>query len=456
MRACIVGAGASGVAAARRLSEQGIAFEWFDRGDRVGGICASEREPHIDVSRERLGFADWPMPGSYPLFPRPQHVAAYLAGYVTRHGLARSLSLGTEVTSARRSEDGGWEVELDGGERRTYDALVVAVGRSGERRRFPALPGAADFAGQQLHADDCRDDRVLEGRDVVIAGGGAEAADLVTKSSYRARSTHYSIERPEYVIPLTVIGRPYDQFPGVDYLVGRGIGRGPASFELPWRLRHLALTAAHRVWFSNKLYGLPRPRYLLGAAPPVKAPQLMERLLHGRIQVRPGIDRLEGSRVRFSDGTLVEADTIVWCTGHRPALSFLPAEHVPLRDGRMDLYRGVFPTAVHDLAFVGLADPIAGSVLRIADAQARWVAECLGGRCALPGRDRIREHLEHRIRLSERRYVSSSRGAMQVEELPYVRELEREIRRGRRRSRRGETTVVSGSTVGEPMAIEAS
>ena len=35
---------------------------------------------------------------------------------------------------------------------------------------------------------------------------------------------HYSIERPEYVIPLTVIGRPYDQFPGVDYLVGRGIG----------------------------------------------------------------------------------------------------------------------------------------------------------------------------------------------------------------------------------------
>lgn len=192
----------------------------------------------------------------------------------------------------------------------------------------------------------------------------------------------------------------------------------------------------------------------MGAAPPVRAPQLMERLLHGRIQVRPAIERLEGSRVRFSDGTLVEADTIVWCTGHRPELSFLPAELVPLRDGRMDLYRSVFPNEVRNLAFVGLVEPLAGSILRISEAQARWVAACFAGRCALPPEARRREQVKRMIRLCERRYASSSRGGLQLEQFDYARRLEREMSRGRRRARRTGPVSAGREGVAEPTLIE--
>jgi dimethylaniline monooxygenase (N-oxide forming) len=181
----------------------------------------------------------------------------------------------------------------------------------------------------------------------------------------------------------------------------------------------------------------------------------MERLLHGRIQVRPAIERLEGRHVRFSDGTSAEADTIVWCTGHRPGFPFLPAALVPLKDGRMDLYRSVFPVAVTNLAFVGLVEPITGSLMQISEAQARWVAAYLGGRCALPPPERRRKQVERQMRLSERRRASSSRGGLQLEQFDYVWRLEREMRRGRRRARgagqaittrewRGELTPVGG------------
>jgi hypothetical protein len=289
---------------------------------------------------------------------------------------------------------------------------------------------------------------------MVIAGHGAAACDLAVQSSYRSRSTHLSVRRAEHVVPLTVLGRPYDQLPGVDYLLGKGIGRGRFSFQLPWGPRQLALTAVHRAWFSPKLYGLPRPRRVLGAGPPVVAPQLLERLLHGRIGVKPAIERLEGDRVRFSDGSSVEADTIVWCTGRDLAFPFLPPELTPVRDRRMDLFWSVFPNAVSGLAFVGLVEPTAGSIMQIAEAQAKWVAAYLGGRYALPREDRMRKQVERRMRLAKRRQASMGRGGMQLEQFDYVWRLEREMRRGRRRVRRSGPAVTHRGSIETLRAIE--
>src|ERR687889_696392 len=95
-RACVIGAGSSGIAAAKELQDAGIEFDVFEKSDRVGGnwvfgnkngMSASYRSLHINTSRERMAFDDFPMPKSYPDFPHHTHIAAYFNAYVDRFDL---------------------------------------------------------------------------------------------------------------------------------------------------------------------------------------------------------------------------------------------------------------------------------------------------------------------------------------------------------------------------------
>ena len=77
---CVIGAGSSGIAAAKALHERGIPFDCFEKSDRVGGnwvfgnkngMSSAYRSLHINTSRERMEYSDYPMPTDYPDFPAP-------------------------------------------------------------------------------------------------------------------------------------------------------------------------------------------------------------------------------------------------------------------------------------------------------------------------------------------------------------------------------------------------
>src|SRR4028118_819057 len=103
-RACIIGAGSSGIAAAKKLMDAGIPFDCFEKSDRVGGnwvfgnkngMSAAYRFLHINTSRERRAYSDYPMPKSYPDFPRHDQIAAYFDDYVDHFGFRDSIQFAT-------------------------------------------------------------------------------------------------------------------------------------------------------------------------------------------------------------------------------------------------------------------------------------------------------------------------------------------------------------------------
>jgi len=112
----------------------------------------------------------------------------------------------------------------------------------------------------------------------------------------------------------------------------------------------------------------------LNEQPPVVNNLLPYWIQHGRIRVVPGIDRLDGRRVHFADGTSGEFDTILWATGFKASLPFLADDvvrwerGVPLRTAAMTL-----PVGVENLYLVGLAAP-RGPQLPVYSAQAELVA----------------------------------------------------------------------------------
>jgi phytoene dehydrogenase-like protein len=120
-RACIIGAGSSGLAVVKALADRGIDFDCFERSDRVGGnwvygnangMSSAYRSLHTNSSRTRTQYADHPMPPDYPDFPHHADMARYFEGYADRFGLKGHITFNTTVVQARR-EAGAWRVTLD-------------------------------------------------------------------------------------------------------------------------------------------------------------------------------------------------------------------------------------------------------------------------------------------------------------------------------------------------------
>src|SRR4030095_15038684 len=145
--AAIIGAGSSGIAAAKALHERGVPFTCFEASDRVGGnwvfgnkngMSAAYRQLFINTSRDRMEYSDYPMPKSYPGFPPPTPIAGYFAAYVAHFGARDRIRFETKVARARRLDGGGWELTLDDGSVERFDALLVAHGHHlGPRRPAP-------------------------------------------------------------------------------------------------------------------------------------------------------------------------------------------------------------------------------------------------------------------------------------------------------------------------------
>src|SRR5947199_9030703 len=127
--ACVIGAGSSGIAAAKSLHEHGIPFDCFEKSDRVGGnwvfgnkngMSSAYRSLHINTSRERMEYSDFPMPASYPDFPHHSQIADYFDAYVDHFGFRDKIVFDTGVERADRRHDGVWSLSLDSCETRTY------------------------------------------------------------------------------------------------------------------------------------------------------------------------------------------------------------------------------------------------------------------------------------------------------------------------------------------------
>lgn len=432
---CIIGAGSSGIAAAQVLAERGIAFDCFEIGSEVGGnwrydndndMSSAYRSLHINTSRDAMEYAAYPMPESLPDYPSHWQIADYFDDYVDHFGLRERITFRTEVTKVAPVE-GGWEVTtrpVGRGEptTRRYAHVLVANGHHWDARwPEPSFPGSEDFPGTQLHAHHYRTPDVLEGKRVVVLGIGNSATDIAVESSRVARETTLAMRRGAHIMPKYLFGMPSD------HLTDSPLARAPLG------LQKVAMKTLLRLAVGKVTdYGLPEPDHDVLEAHPTISDDLLTRLGHGDITVRPSIDRFEGSTVHFADGTSTEADVVVYCTGYRISLPFLSEDLVPVADNQVELFHRVVAPDHPGLSFIGLVQPL-GAIMPLAEAQAHWVADLVDGSATLPSREEMHAEIAAYERSIRSRYVASKRHTIQVDSAKYRAELARERKRGRQR-----------------------
>jgi dimethylaniline monooxygenase (N-oxide forming) len=435
---CIIGAGSSGIAGAKALHERGIPFDCFEKSDRIGGnwvfgnrngMSSAYSTLYINTSRERMEYSDFQMPKSFPDFPHHTHIAKYFNDYVDHFGFRDRIAFETGVERASRGDDGVWEVELETGETREYDAVMVANGHHWDPRwPEPAFPG--EFSGREMHAHDYKDPAEFRDQRVVILGMGNSGMDLAVDASYHARETYLAARRGAWVIPKYIQGKPLDQ-PWQYGTVSRLLSHPAVPFKV--RQKVLEKTLLSAVGPMEK-YGLPTPDHKVGEAHPTVSGRILDRLAHGAITPKPNIAELRGDRVVFADGSEVEADVVVYCTGYKVTFPFFDEDFISAPDNDLPLFRRVFHPDYPEVFFLALLQPL-GATMPIAERQGQWLADYLRGEYALPPKPEMLEQMREEREAMFKRYVKSKRHTMQIDFDTYLWEVERERRRGADRAR---------------------
>ncbi|MGW3632162.1 flavin-containing monooxygenase [Streptomyces sp. NPDC005122] len=430
-KVCVIGAGSSGIAACQVLAERGIDYDCFELGSYVGGNwrymndngqSSAYRSLHINTSRQIMEYASFPMSDEYPVYPGHAHIARYFDGFVDHFGLRPSIRFRTEVVEVVSSE-GRWAVtSRDRGtndrETAVYDAVLVANGHHWKPRwPRPGIAGVAGFEGTQLHSHDYRTPEPYADRRVLVLGIGNSACDIAVETSRVSRRTFLAMRRGAHILPKYLFGTP------TDHLTHSWLSRAPLAVQ-DRGLRILLRLSRGRL----ADYGLPAPAHRILAAHPTISDDLLSRLGHGDITVKPAPRQAGAGHVSFDDGSSEEIDTIIYCTGYDIAFPFLEDELIDLADNDPGLYHRVASPDRPGLYFIGLVQPL-GAIMPLAEAQSQWVADLLQNRCALPGREEMLDEVRTYRARTARRYVASTRHTIQVDAQAYLKELARERRR---------------------------
>jgi len=450
--ACVIGAGSSGIAATKALAERGIPVDCFEKSDRVGGnwvfgnvngMSSAYRSLHINTSRERMEYSDYPMPRSYPDFPHHAQIARYFDDYVDHFGFREKITFETGVEHAERGADGVWTIRLDSGETRRYDALLVANGHHWNPR-WPEPPFPGQFDGEQMHSHHYLENTDFRDKNVLVVGIGNSAMDIAVESSFVARKTFISSRRGAYILPKYLFGRPLDQ-----------IGVNALTPVLPFAFRRAILMTLYRIGVGKvQDYGLPEPDHKIGEAHPTISADFLNRIAHGDMTWKPNVAALEGDRVRFEDGSTEETDVIVWCTGYKVSFPFFAEDFVSAPDNDLPLYRRVLKPGIDTLFFLSLLQPL-GATMPLAEAQGRWIAAYLRGEYHLPPRHQMEADIRRERERMFKRYVASKRHTMQVDFDNYLYDLRKELKAGAARARAGGFSLPVAARAGDVETVAA-
>ena len=433
LRVCIIGAGCSGFTTAKRLKDAGIDYDCFEMSDGVGGnwyfknpngLSACYESLHIDTSKWRLAFEDYPVPADWPDFPHHRQLLQYFNAYVDHFGLRGTITFNTRVEAAQRDGAGLWRVTLSTGEARIYDILVVANGHHWDAR-IPEYPGRFDGPAFHAHAYcDPFDPVDMRGKAVVVVGMGNSAMDIASELAQRpiAKTLWVAARRGVWVLPKYMNGKPADKS-AMPTWMPRKLGQA------------LARKAIKKALGNMEDYGLPKPDHEPLEAHPSVSGEFLTRAGCGDIRFKPNVRALEGRKVRFEDGSVEEVDVIVYATGYRISFPFFDDPAIqPDAENRFPLYKRMMTPAAPNLFFVGLAQPLP-TLVNFAEQQSKLLAAYLTGAYRPPEPAEMRKITAADEAFHLGGYYNAARHTIQVDFGHYVADLDKEIARGARRAR---------------------
>ncbi|CAM6103570.1 unnamed protein product [Calypogeia fissa] len=390
----VIGAGPSGLVAAKSMLEVGLSPVVFDKAPWIGGLWNPNSKQCWDtlktnISRHSCCFSDFPWDSELPLFPSQRQMFEYLEGYANKFIPRQHFSLGSEVTSVSRRE-GRWIVHWSSKEEKLckeFDFVVFASGFLGNPYT-PSIPGLDAFAGDVMHSSEYRNPERFPDKRVVVVGASSSAAELAGEIAAYAAQVVNVVCRPVWILSRYVAvepDSPATSFVPLDFAFYRYSSAGQES-----SLDSLEELDKRKNEGLRKLcgdQGILNPTPEQDTDPPHVgiSDEYREHLRSKRIEVRlRRVQEVQDRDVILEDHTVIaDIDCIVFCTGFRTSIPYLSSEVLEKlsfdpSDGFLPLLldRSTFHPSVPGSAFVGLHK---GLYMGIMELQSRWAAAIFAG-----------------------------------------------------------------------------
>nr|CBX26645.1 pyrrolizidine alkaloid N-oxygenase (ZvPNO) [Zonocerus variegatus] len=334
-RVAVLGAGPSGLTAARYLKQAGFEVMVFERYHHVGGTwnytdetwMSEDGRPvyssmyqnlFVNLPKELMAFPDFPFHDIEGSYVPSKEVLKYFDNFTDAFDLRKLIKLQHHVENVRPCES-GWLVTVTDLTTMVehsfeFDAVVVCTGQTW-CPLYPDVEGRSFFRGRLTHAHEFRSPEPFRNKRVLIVGAGPSGHDMALHISYVSKE----------------------------------------------------------VFLSRK------------ELKPV------EGLFPDNVTEKPLLTSLSEYTAHFSDGTSTDVDEILYCTGYRYRFPFLSPECGVTVDEKY-----VYPLYLHMLninkptmLFIGVSYNACYSIMF--DLQAQWVTAVLAGRCTLPDAETMRK-----------------------------------------------------------------
>ncbi len=336
----IVGAGLSGIGAARHLQIHcpRKSFAILEGREALGGTWDLFRYPGIrsDSDMQTMGFSFRPWVHEKSIADG-SHILDYLKETAEEFGIDRHIRFNKRVKEVRwSSEDAAWTVcleEAGSGERSemTCSFLYMCTGYYNYKGgHTPEFAGAADFRGQLVHPQTWPKDLDYAGKNVVVIGSGATAVTLVPAMAKTAGHVTMLQRSPTYIVAR----------PGADPMVAklqrwlpprlasrltrwRNIGMGMYFYNLsrskPDKVKAMIIAGAQALLgadYDVKTHFTPSYKPWDQRVCLVPDGDLFQAIRKGQASVvTDTIERFTEKGIQLTSGKELQADVIVTATG---------------------------------------------------------------------------------------------------------------------------------------------
>ena len=339
--ACVIGAGSSGIAAAKALARRAASPSTATRSPTASAAtgssatptacrpptarCTSTRRASAWSTRTSRCRSPTPTSRTTPTSPSTSTTTSTTSASATASASRPASSTPPAATTAcgrSRSTTARRTATT-----RCSSPTATTGTRAGPSPRSPAR----DFEGAQMHSHDYKATTRTSSATRPSSCSGW-ATGRWTSRSRRATSrsdTYLAARRGAHVIP---------KYCSASRSTRSAARRRSRSRSGAGSSRAL-LKARSATWSTT---GCPSPT-TSSARPTRPSPAASSTAWRtARSRAKPNIAELSGDRVRFADGTEVEADVVVYCTGYKVTFPFFDEGFIAAPDNDLPLFRRVF------------------------------------------------------------------------------------------------------------------